>query len=155
MFEFTSEQWDAENESYEDFLERVGPKMASALADGEAFLAQPLDAVAHCIRFRDSMLAKDSSWKEWVAGLDELDECGQAITELIALQHPVYSMVNDLRKRAQDIVKERDPEEWERRTRDQRAVERAGEALGKALGDVMEDLRRALEDDDDNEPWKN
>lgn len=156
MFDFTSLTWDPEKESYEDFLERAGPKMASALAGGEAFLAQPLDAVAHVVRFRDAHVNKDDSWKDWVAGIEDVEECGQAITELIALQHPVYAMVNELRKRARDIIKEKDPEEYERQTRERKAIDDAGAALGKALGDAMDSLRRALEEDDeDDEPWKN
>ncbi len=159
MFDYQGLHWDQETESYEDFLERAGPAMAAALADGDAFLANPLDAIAHCIRFRDAVLNKDDSWKEWVAGIKDMDECGRAITELISLQNPVAAMVNDLRGRAREIVKETDPEEWERRTREQQAVQKAGEHLGKALGEVMDELRRALSDDDDEEepkePWKN
>lgn len=141
-------EWDKEHEPYEDFLEGLPDDARQQLADGQAYMATPLDGFKIMEVFIQS--AEDhtdlSGWKEWVKRISTEDEAKQAISDIASLEVVATSIANALFKRRHEIHLEG--------CEGCREKEAKGGNIRKALDAARDAFMDAIEGEGDEEEWK-
>lgn len=147
--------WDSENEPYEDFLERIPPEAAAALADGRALLANPAEGYEIVGRFAKSMEeGGPEAWMEYVQSLTTDETARNAFGHVVALRVAVDQILKDLKDRGQEIHME----SCEVCQGNEKRRAKLEDVLGKAVAefmDAMGDEDHDFDDeDDDSDAWK-
>ena len=94
--------WDSAEESYEDYLARMGPEAAKALAEGNAFLANPFDGIDLLSKLVGMHREEGDAFNlyEWLDEYDDIDELGQMWADILAAGDFATHVVKGLKTRA-------------------------------------------------------
>lgn len=141
--------WDSTQESYEDYLARMGPDAAKALAEGSAFLANPFDGIDLLSKLVEAHRAdpgNDDAFAQWLTQYEDIDELGQMWADILAAGDFATYVVKGLKSRASWL--------HHKQTGTNPFVELEGPAIDMLKRLLLDALKEDLGEQDEREPWQ-
>ena len=134
--------WDPDEEPYEDFLEKLPEEYKIALAEGDAFLAKPVDGLDVLKTFFESAEEGDGykRWTEFLDSIETEEDAKQKISEVGVLGDVATRVAIDIAGRMRKLHTAGCEKCQKRNTKKKRAFDAAKQAFLDAMGsDTAED----------------
>lgn len=138
--------------AYEDFLETLTDEEHQRLLAGQAFIGDPAEALrvlSDTLKYEEIGDVK-RSWEKRLANMETQEDAAQLIAHVIALQQAMERLNLKLRERIIELHAQQ-CEKCGPKYREMRKIEKAAKRL---LDAAKEAFLQALEDDEDDEPWR-